>query len=72
MAALTAIFTARLVDHTGAGTMTDGSILWEVVTRDEERIADCTVREAAEVLAFTLNSAVAAWVATDAKDRTTG
>ncbi len=65
-------FTARLVDHTGQGTLSDGSVLWEVVAGDDERVADCTNEDAARALERVLNAEIAVWIAGDVDDRTTG
>lgn len=63
-------FEARVVDHTGDGTMTDGSVLWEVVTTDgDERIASCSTQEAAEALEQSLNLALTDWCEEDENDR---
>lgn len=63
-------FTAQLVDHTGGGTLTDGSTLWEVVSRSGDRIGSCSTEEAAEDLAMALNLALTDWVEADESDRT--
>lgn len=62
-------FRARLVDHTGEGTLTDGGILWEVVTPDDERVASCVKSEAARELAERLNGALETWACSDPSDR---
>jgi hypothetical protein len=64
------VFTARLVDDTGEGTLTDGSVLWEVVSPTGERIASCEKGSSATALAETLNKALTDWVAQDESDRT--
>ena len=62
-------FQARLVDHTGEGTMTDGSILWEVVSDDGERVASCSTEGAAKDLEVALNIALTDWCEVDESDR---
>lgn len=64
------VFEARLVDHTGEGTLTDGGVLWEIVTPEGERIASCESAEAAKALEMTLNMALTEWVEEDESDRT--
>jgi hypothetical protein len=64
------LFMARAVDHTGAGTLTDGSVLWEVVTPEGERIGDTTTEDAADDLADALNMAASDWLYEDLDDRT--
>ena len=64
------LFKAQAVDHTGTGTLTDGSLLYEVVTPDDERIADCTNMLAAYELARTLNAVLQAWLEHNPSDRT--
>jgi len=64
------VFSAQLVDHTGEGTLTDGSILWEIVTPEGERIASCTDPKAAEALEMTLNLALIDWAEQNKFDRT--
>jgi len=63
-------FTAQPVDHTGDGTLTDGSVLWEVVTPDGERIGDCSTQSAATELEVALNATLTTWVCADEGDRT--
>jgi hypothetical protein len=64
-----ATFTARAVDHTGNGTLTDGSRLFEVITPDGERIADCTSEGAALGLAKALNAELHGWFMRNTIDR---
>lgn len=49
--------------------MTDGSRLFEVVTAEGERIADCTNEVAAHILAENLNTALDRWFERDPADR---
>lgn len=70
MADIQQVFSAQLVDHTGKGTLTDGSVLWEVVTPEGERVASCTNAEAANKLEMALNMALTAWLEEDEADRT--
>lgn len=62
-------FKAQLVDHTGDGTLTDGGVLWEVVTPTDERVASCSTQEAAEDLERELNMALTGWCEEDTDDR---
>jgi len=63
-------FEARAVDHTGQGTLTDGSVMWEVVTSgDGERIASCSTQSAAKALEQSLNIALTEWCEEDKSDR---
>lgn len=62
-------FAARIVDHTGEGTLTDGSILWEVVTPGGDRIASCESEHGAQELEMALNLALTDWVGEDEGDR---
>jgi len=64
------IFTAQLVDHSGSGTLTDGGVLWQVVTPDGERIASCTSAQAARELETSLNLVLTDWADADPSDRT--
>lgn len=62
-------FKAQLVDHTGQGTLTDGGILWEIVSPEGERIASCTDEDAASELEQALNLALTDWAEADESDR---
>lgn len=57
-------FTARKVE------MTDNSNLWEIVTPDGERVADCTDQLGAEYISNQLNLDLSDWIAADTVDRT--
>lgn len=62
MADIQHYFKAQVVDHTGEGTLTDGSIVWEVVNPDQERVASCTTEKGARDLEMALNLALTDWV----------
>jgi len=70
MADVQHVFEARLVDHTGDGTLTDGSVLWGVFSPDDERIASCSTEAAAQALEQALNLALTDWLEEDEVDRT--
>ena len=62
-------FKARLVDHTGEGTLTDGGVLWEIALGDE-RVASCTDELSATDLEMRLNNCLTDWQAENRSDRT--
>lgn len=62
-------FKARLVDHTGEGTLTDGGVLWEIALGDE-RVASCTDEQSATDLETRLNNCLTDWQAANPSDRT--
>ncbi len=62
-------FKARLVDHTGEGTLTDGGVLWEIALGDE-RVASCTDEQSANDLELRLNKCLSEWRSADPNDRT--
>lgn len=62
-------FKARLIDHTGEGTLTDGSVLWEIALGDE-RVASCTDEHSAVDLETRLNNCLSDWRAENPSDRT--
>lgn len=70
MARIQHVFKAQLVDHTGEGTLTDGGVLWEIVTPDDERIASCESAEGAKALEMALNLTLTDWLEEDESDRT--
>lgn len=70
MADIQHVFKAQVVDHTGKGTLTDGSVLWEIVTPEGERIASSTQESSARTLEMALNLALTDWLKEDEADRT--
>lgn len=62
-------FKARLVDHTGDGTLTDGGVLWEIALGDE-RVASCTDEQSASNLEMRLNNCLSNWRDENPSDRT--
>lgn len=68
MADIQHVFRAQLVDHTGEGTLTDGSVLWEVITPEGERIGSCTKEAGAKALEMMLNLALTDWLEEDEDD----
>lgn len=70
MADIQHYFKAQAVDHTGKGTLTDGSVVWEVVNPDKERVASCSDEKGARDLEMTLNLALTDWVEENEADRT--
>lgn len=62
-------FKARLVDHTGEGTLTDGGVLWEIALGDE-RVASCTDEQSATNLEMRLNNCLSNWRDENPADRT--
>ncbi|WP_371763355.1 hypothetical protein [Massilia sp.] len=69
MAEIQHYFKAQIVDHTGDGTLTDGSVVWEVVNPDGERVASCSNEDAARKLEVDLNLLLTDWVEEDESDR---
>ena len=70
MSSIQNTFSARVVDHTGQGTLTDGGVLWEIVTPEGERIASCEKPGSADALEKALNMALTEWLEEDEEDRT--
>lgn len=62
-------FKAQVVDHTGEGTLTDGSVLWEVIMPGGDRLASCTKEDGARALEVALNLALTDWLEEDEDDR---
>jgi hypothetical protein len=58
MAGIQNLFKAQAVYDTGKGAITDGSILWEIVTPEGERIGACTMESSARTLETALNLAL--------------
>ncbi len=62
-------FKAQVVDHTGEGTLTDGSVMCEVLGGDD-RLASCTDLASAQDLANRLNQCITKWRDENSSDRT--